>query len=73
MTYGEQLREWMTAQGYTVRGLAATIGVSPAAVNEYRTGRCLPGEAVEIVIAELSRGTVAIPRCDACHQRIRRA
>jgi len=38
MMTGEELREWMQAHGYSVRKLAAALGVQPSSVQFWRTG-----------------------------------
>lgn len=36
---GSDLRTWMTANGYTVRGLAAALQVAPSTVQNWVSGK----------------------------------
>jgi transcriptional regulator with XRE-family HTH domain len=47
---GDELKEWMTENGWTIRGLAHVTGYSRGAVDRWRDGRNPVPVIVEIAI-----------------------
>ena len=48
------LRAWMTAHRYSVRTLAADLGVHPATIQRYRDGTLKVPRAISLALETLS-------------------
>ena len=58
----DELKQWMTEHGYSVRRLAASLAISPGMVQHYRSGAWPIPRAIELALlglmAEESGGAV---------------
>lgn len=51
----DELRAWMREHGYSVRGLAAETGHSPATVQRYRDGSLVIPRVFELALRGIER------------------
>ena len=65
-TYGQELDEWIRAEGLLRRVVAARAGIHPTALSHILSGRRAPTDAQRESIARVTGGRVCSHGGDVC-------